>query len=83
MVCLYEIVVIISSLSAPSKKMKPAVGDLSDWGEKSVVAELSHLFTKAKNLIGKHTAVCLYEIVVIISSLSAPIGYYMSPDNAT
>jgi hypothetical protein len=33
----------------PSKKMKRAVGDMSDWGEKSVVAELSHWFTKTKN----------------------------------
>jgi hypothetical protein len=33
----------------PSKTMKRAVGDFTDWGEKSAVEELSHWFTKTKN----------------------------------
>ena len=30
----------------PSRKMKAAVGDLSDWGENFVISKLCHLFTK-------------------------------------
>jgi hypothetical protein len=33
----------------PSKKMKHAVGDFTDWGEKNVVSEMLHWFTKTKN----------------------------------
>jgi hypothetical protein len=32
----------------PSKAMKRAVGDLTDWGEKSAIEQLSHYFTTTK-----------------------------------